>query len=158
MNEVKLKVPISAARYDDWSDDELLCLAFMLWCTRQEGVFTQYYMYTSDFFHLLGTSNRKNGHDSLLQNIRRIFKVGPINDWTTRFEYNLELLNHQKYNNTINLHEVTITDPVTIARWSYVVGRCSDPTLIYDHTSTYKSRGTSPQDFFWKQLNMSWVH
>lgn len=158
MNEVKLKVPISAARYNDWSDDELLCLAFMLWCTKQESVFTQFYMYTGDLFQLLGEINRKNAHEILLKRIRRIFKVGRINDFTSRFEYDLELLNHQPDNNRINQHEVTITDPNTINRWSYIVGRCTDPTLIQDHKSTYKGIGTSPQGFFWKQLRISWVH
>ena len=157
MNEVKLKVPVSVARYNDWSDDELLCLSFMLWCTKQEGVFAQYYMYTTDLFHLLGTINRKNGHDTFLTRLRRIFKIGRINDFTTRFEYDLELLNDQPDNYRINMHEVTITDPITIARWSYLVGRCTDPTLIYDHVSTYKSHGTSPQTYFWKQMSMSWV-
>lgn len=158
MNSITLKVPISAAKYDDWSDDELLCLAFMLWCTKQESVFTQFYIYTGDLFHLLGAVNRKNGHDTFLKRIRRIFKIGHINSFTSRFEYNLELLNDQKYNHVINMHEVTITDPVTINRWGYLVGRCSDPTLIQDHKSAYKSPGTSPQTYFWKQLSMSWVH
>ena len=157
MNEIKLKVPVSAARYDDWSDDELLCLAFMLWCTKKEGVFTQYYMYTSDLFQLLGVVNRKNAHDALLGNVRRIFIIGPMNSNTSRFQYNLELLNDQPYNNSINMHEVTITNPLTIMRWSYIVGRCTDPNLIYDHKSSYASPGISPQTFFWKQLQMSWV-
>jgi hypothetical protein len=158
MNSITLKVPVSVAKYDDWSDDELLCLSFMLWCTKREGVFTQYYIYTSDIFHLLGQINRKNSHNILLKRIRRIFKVGRINDFTSRFEYNLELLNDQADNNRVNMHEVTITDPNTINRWSYLVGRCTDPTLIEDYKSSYKGIGTSPQTYFWKQLRMQWIH
>ena len=151
MNKIKLKVPLSVAKYNDWSDDELLCLAFMFWCTKKEGLFTQYYLHTNDLMALIGKVNARNSYHHVLKRVRRIFHIGRINNHTSRFHYNFELLKDQRYNNKINAHEVYITDTKAIARWSYIVGRCGDPNLIYDHNKIYRSEGVSPQTIFWKQ-------
>ena len=157
MHNITLKVPEFVANYDDWSDDELLFMAFMHWCVNQNSIYTQFYMYAQDASILLGqyNSGRGNWHNRLFK-VRRIFEVGKLNTYTITFNYYDELLNHIEDIQTI---EVEITDPMVIARWSYLVGRLGKrKDMFEEHNNTmfYKPI-QSTQSAWWRQIKIPFV-
>lgn len=158
MHNITLKVPEFVANHDDWLDDELLFMSFMHWSMDQNNINTQFYMYAQDVSIFLGCYNNCRGTwDNILSNIRRVFEVGRLNEFTVTFHYNHELLNHIQDIETI---DVEITDPMVITRWSYLVGRIGKGKDIFeehDNRLYYKQPHTA-QSVWWKQQLIPFVH
>jgi len=158
MNSITLKVPEFVANYNDWLDDELLFMSFMHWSMYQNSINTQFYMYAQDVSIFLGCYNNCRGTwDNILSNIRRVFVVGRLNEFTVTFHYHNELLDYVQDIQTI---EVEITDPMVISRWSYLVGRIGKGKDIFEEhdDELYYKQPHTAQLLWWKQKLIPFVH
>ena len=81
-----VNIPRFAEDYDDWTDHEKVFMHLMLNLTGMDGALTVFHFYHEDFCNILGYD--KNTHYwTKVENLRRIFVIGFVNDDTVTVQY-----------------------------------------------------------------------
>ena len=161
--KIKLKVPEDVARWNDWTDGELLFLSFFYYVYgfKRNKLNCAYHMWSADVSAILNThdSSAIDVWDERLVRLRRLFTIGIVNNHCLRIKW---ITGTGRFENRLCKHEVWITDPHIINRYWYLAGRCSDSDII-DHTTTepyeryVNGRPRTPatiQPIHWKQRNL----
>ncbi len=102
----------------EWSDRELVFLAFMLEVSYAEGWETAYYMHNTDFTRILGYHSLKV--EAKLPKFRPAFKIAKLSDHTIRIQGK----SPDKYfdGNIVRSELKLLTDYKAIAIWYYLAG------------------------------------
>ena len=154
--DLQIKIPAYALKYKDWNDHELVFLSFLYWVWRQPDInkSTQICMYVGDVMKILNQYAVKHGHIQALDNVRRVFKVGKLNNYTLSVRMSDDLKMALSSNGQITGAEVSLFDPGAIGIWYYLAGRCTDSEIIVDTEETYRKKQRAVRDWHWRDSTL----
>lgn len=158
---MNLYIPKAARDYDDWADSDLVFLNFMVSLTGRDNATTIYHFHTEDFYRLLGLDGNciLYEHPSI-DRVRRLFRIGFLNDNTISVQYKPELYKAQnggrRMPNQISKVHGKIWDEKALRTYFYVMGRTAAGNYLEDNPegTTYKEKVESviPYAYVWKAI------
>jgi hypothetical protein len=134
---MKIKVPYLAS-INNLNDRELVFAHFIYYQLRKHGKATNFYMYGSDVRRLLNKPTATGDHvDSILERLRKVFKIGSLNLTTFRISF-IDNKETVATNGSIRVEEVTIENLDAIKIYFYLIGRVTGMDVTYETPKNFK--------------------
>lgn len=127
-----VSIPLFVEDDMDLTDNELVLITFIHLVTREAKKWnTVFYMHNHDVRCLLGVRSSAKKHENWLQNIRKYYTIGIINDTTVT----IQVLPQFTPNGNKSVHATGsryISDPEALRKYWFLAGKCQQGNIIYD--------------------------